>query len=55
MYLLFMMILYANDGRLLFSEWMAALVCLGILVIIGAVVYVVYRASVVTLKRQLGI
>ena len=26
MYLLFMMILYANDGRILFSEWMASLV-----------------------------
>ena len=55
MYLLFMMILYANDGRILFSEWMASLVCLAILVVIGAVVYAVYRASVATLKRQLGI
>lgn len=55
MYLLFMMILYANDGRILFTEWMASLVCLAILAVIGAVVYAVYRASVATLKKQLGI
>ena len=54
MYLLFMMILYANDGRILFSEWMASLVCLAILAVIGAVIYAVYRASVATLKRQLN-
>ncbi|MDE6738921.1 MAG: ABC transporter permease, partial [Lachnospiraceae bacterium] len=55
MYLLFMMILYANDGRILFTEWMGSLVCLAILAVIGAVIYAVYRASVVTLKRQLEI
>ncbi|MBD5484210.1 MAG: ABC transporter permease [Lachnospiraceae bacterium] len=55
MYLLFMMILYANDGRILFSEWMASLVCLAILAVISAVVYAVYRVSVATLKKQLGI
>ena len=55
MYLFFMMILYANDGRILFTEWIASLVCLAILAAIGAVIYAVYRVSVGTLKRQLGI
>lgn len=55
MYLFYAMILYANDGSLLSSEWLALLVCLAILAVIGAVVYVVYRTSVGSLKRQLRI
>lgn len=55
MYLLFALILYANDGRIFSTEWVALLVCLVILAAIGAVIYAVYRACVVTIKRQLGI
>lgn len=55
MYLLYAMMLYANDGRLLFVECGALLVCLAILAAIGVMVYAVYRVSVTTLKRQLGI
>ncbi len=55
MYLFYTMIMYANDGRLLSAEWLALLVDLTILAAIGAAVYAVYRASVATLKRQLGI
>ena len=55
MYLFMMMILYANDGGIHFSEGMSLLVCLAILAVIGAVVYAVYRASVAALERQLGV
>lgn len=55
MYLFFMMILYANDGRIIFTEWMAALVCLAMLAVICIVIYAVYRGAVTALKRQLRI
>ena len=55
MFLLFAMILYANDGRILRTEWAAMGICLGIMVLIGGVIYAVYRASVKTIKRQLGV
>lgn len=55
MFLLFAMILYVNDGRILRTEWAAMGICLGIMVLIGGVIYAVYRASVKTIKRQLGV
>ncbi len=54
-YLFFIMILYANDGRMLSAEVIALLVCLGILGLLSAIIYAVYRASVRTIKRQLEI
>ncbi len=55
MFLLFAMILYANDGRLLQTEWAAMGLCLGIIAVIGAVIYAVYRSTVKAIKGQLGI
>ena len=54
-YLFFIMILYANDGRMLSAEVLALLVCLGIIGVLAAIVYAVYRASVRTIKKQLEI
>lgn len=54
-YLFFIMILYANDGRMLSAEVLALLVCLGIMGLLAAIVYAVYWASVRTIKRQLEI
>lgn len=55
MSLLFTMILYANDGTIVFSEVIGMLICLAILGVIGAVVYAVYRYSVRSMKKRLGI
>lgn len=54
MFLLYSMILYANDGRMLRTEWAAMGVCLGIIAVIGGVIYAVYRSTVKVIKEQLG-
>ena len=55
MFLLYVMLQYANDGALTFSEIIALLICLGISCLTAAVIYLVYRATVKTVKRQLDI
>ena len=55
MYVLFIMILYGNDGRIVQTEWFAMLVCLALLVAIGLGIYMVYRATVRNVERRLGI
>ena len=55
MFLLFSMILYANDGRMVETEWMALGVCLCIIAAIGWVIYAVYRSTVRAIKAQLQI
>lgn len=55
MFLLYAMILYANDGRLLKTEWAAMGLCLCIIAMIGGVIYAVYRSTVKAIKGQLGI
>ena len=55
MFLLFSMILYANDGRMLKTEWMAMGLCLCIIAMIIAVIYTVYRSTVKVIKEQLKI
>lgn len=55
MFLLFSMILYANDGRMVETEWMALGVCLCIIAAIGGVIYAVYRSTVRAIKAQLQI
>lgn len=55
MFLLFAMILWANDGRLLQTEWAAMGLCLCIIGVIGGVIYAVYRSTVKAIKGQLGI
>lgn len=55
MFLLYAMILYANDGRLLKPEWAAMGLCLCIIAVIGGVIYAVYQSTVKAIKGQLGI
>lgn len=54
-YVLFVMILYVNDGRITFYEIIALIICLALVVLIGGVIGGVYRATVKTIKRQLNI
>jgi hypothetical protein len=55
MFLLYAMILYANDGRLLKTEWAAMGICLCIIAVIIAGIYAVYRSTVKVIKEQLKI
>lgn len=55
MFLLYSMILYANDGRMLPTEWMSLGVCLCVTAVIGGVIYAVYRSTVKSIRGQLGI
>lgn len=55
MYILFALILYANDGKVTSYEVIALLICLGMLILIGAGVYGVYCGTVRIIKKQLGI
>lgn len=54
-YLLFILLLYGNDGQIVFSEIVSLAVCLGILAALGVLVYVVYRLTATTIRRRLGI
>ncbi len=54
-FLLFILLLYANDSQLVFTEIVSLGVCLGIQIALGAVVYVVYRVTVGNIKKKLGI
>ena len=55
MYLLFAMILYANDGQIIFSEIIALSVCFGVILLVGIMVFLVYRLTVRNMKKQLEI
>lgn len=55
MTLLFSMILYANDGKIVFAELIGLLVCLVIVGLISVLIYIVYRCSTVKMKKQLNI
>lgn len=55
MYLLFTCILYVNDGKISYYETIGLLVSLAILLLIGGIVYGVYRGTVRMVMRQLGI
>lgn len=55
MFFLFAMILYANDGRILMTEWAAMGICLCIIGMIGSLIYAVYRSAIKTITRQLNL
>ena len=55
MFLLFAMILYANDGRMVMTEWAAMGICLCIIALVGGAIYAVYRSAVKGIKRQLQV
>lgn len=49
------MILFANDGRISLSEGTGLGVCLVIMLILGAVIFLFYRRTLKTVCRMLGI
>ena len=55
MMVLFSLILYGNDGKIVFAEMITMGICLGILAVIGGIVYAVYRGTVKEMKRRLDI
>lgn len=55
MYLLYTMIMFANDGKFTMEEGVGLLVCLGVLLLVGAVIFAVYRLTVKKMKQQLEI
>lgn len=54
-YFLYCMLMYANDGKYSYSELAGLGVCLGILVLLWGVIYLVYRKTVSIVKKQLEI
>ena len=55
MMVLFSLILYGNDGKIVFTEVITMGICLGILAVIGGIVYVVYRGTVKAMRMRLDI
>ncbi len=55
MMVLFSLILYGNDGKIVFTEVITMGICLGILAVIGGIVYAVYRGTVKEMKKRLDI
>lgn len=55
MYLLYVGIMFANDGRLTLTEIAGLAVCLGVLAVIGLIFFLVYRYTVRKIEKQLGI
>lgn len=53
--LFFLMILFANDGHISLSEGTGLGVCLVIMLILGAVIFLFYRRTLKTVCRMLGI
>lgn len=55
MYLLYTMIMYANDNKFTFNEGAGLLVCLGVLLLHGAIIFAVYKVTVKKMRKQLKI
>lgn len=55
MMVLFSLILYGNDGKIVLAEAITMGVCLGILAVIGGIVYAVYRRTVKEMRKRLDI
>ncbi len=55
MMVLFSLILYGNDGKIVFTEVITLGICLGMLAVIGGIVYAVYRGTVKAMRKRLDI
>ena len=55
MYLLYCMIMYANDGKVTDTEFVGLAVCFGLLVILAGVVWLVWRRTFTKMLRVLNI
>ena len=54
-YLFFILLLYGNDGQLVYSEIVSLGACLGIEAALSMVIYGVYRVTVAGVRQKLGI
>lgn len=55
MYLLYGMVMYANDGSISPSELTSMGICLIVVALFASVIYTVYRVTMSKMRRQLGI
>lgn len=55
MYFLYMLLMFGNDGKLSFGEIVGLAGCLGLLLVLGALFYLVYRYTVKKMAKELGI
>lgn len=53
--LFFLMILFANDGRISLSEGTGVVVCVLIMMVFGAGIFLFYRRTLKVVCRMLGI
>lgn len=54
-YLVFILLLYGNDQKLVFTEMAALGVCMGIMAVTGICIYFVYRLTASSIREKLGI
>ena len=54
-YLFFALLLYSNDGKIIFGEIITLFVCLGIEILTSMLIYGVYRGTVSAVQKKLGI
>ena len=54
-YLLFILLVYGNDGQIVFSEIVALGACLGVEAALCMLTYGIYQATVTGIRRKLGI
>ena len=54
-YLFFILLLYGNDGQLVYSEIVSLGACLGIEAALSILIYGVYRVTVAGIRQKLGI
>ena len=55
MFLLYTMIMFANDGTLTYSEIIGLLACAGSLLLVTLTIYIIYRLTIKKVKEELKI
>lgn len=55
MFLLYSMIMYANDGRISIPELPGMGACAVVLILIMLLIYLIYRKTVTIMKRELDL
>ncbi len=55
MYLLYMLLMFANDGKITSSEIGGMAVCLFILILLAGIYYLIYRQTIKSMYRQLEV
>lgn len=55
MYLLYVLIMYANDNQISMNEIIGMGTCLGVVIAVGLVIYLIYRLTLRQMCRMLDI